>query len=90
MVIKPFDEKLDTIIFTDASYLFEVRYILVQVKRREDGIKQYRVIAAGPSSLTEHKYNYSIIELETMSFVYADALSRKPVFRQDLWENKNG
>ena len=39
LVIKPFDDK--TLLFTDASHLFGVGYILVQVKRCKDGMERY-------------------------------------------------
>jgi len=66
-VVKAFNPALKTELYTDASRLYGLGYMLLQ--REKDG--SHRLIRCGSRSLQSAETRYSTIELECLAIVYA-------------------
>ena len=67
LVLVPFDPTKPTLLFTDASKLFGLGYMLAQ--KKDDGT--LGVVKCGSCSLLPAHKNYATIELELMAIVWA-------------------
>lgn len=67
-VVKPFDPNLKTELFTDASRINGLGFILLQ--REKNGIS-HRMIRCGSRSLQPAEKRYATIELECLGILYA-------------------
>ena len=68
LLVKPFDQKLDTVMLTDAARLHGLGYALIQ--NDSDG-KGHRLIHCGSCLLNSAQRNYATIELECLGIQWA-------------------
>ena len=63
-ILKPFDDKLETVLVTDASRVEGVGFLLMQ--KRKDGPNKYNIIQAGSYATNDTQKRYSATELEML------------------------
>ena len=69
MILKPFDERLETVLVTDASRLNGVGFLLLQ--KRTDGVEKYNIIQCGSYAINDTQKRYSATELEMLGVLIA-------------------
>ena len=69
MTLKPFNDRLETVLVTDASRLNGVGFLLLQ--KRTDGVEKYNIVQCGSYAINDTQKRYSATELEMLGVFMA-------------------
>ena len=69
MTLNPFDDRLETVLVTDASRLNGLGFLLLQ--KRTDGVEKYNIVQCGSYAINDTQKRYSATELEMLGVFVA-------------------